>query len=132
MKIMVTKKEYEVAKALGFKMVKELSKEGEITGYSEESFEDYEKRFNDSFKSEKGKWGKLTVRKDDSIGNNKIILDIDEGCIKDIINELYSPIAIASIKCAITLFKTFNTVFEKCKKSFNKVYLKWFDEDFKS
>ena len=132
MKITVTKKEYEVAKALGFKMVKELSKAEEITGVDEEAVISYEEQFNENFKSTKGKWGKFVVKNDDSIGANKIIIDINEECISDIINELYNPMVIATIKCVINVAKTFKSVFEKCEKSFDKVYCTWFDVDFKT
>lgn len=132
MKIIVTKKEFEAAKFLGFKMVKEFSKAEEITGVDEESVADYEKCLNESLKSEKGRWGKMTVRKDGSIGDNKIILEINEECISDIINEFYSPIVIATIKCIINVAKTFESVFKKCEKSFDKIYLNWFNIDFKT
>ena len=81
------------------------------------------------FETEKGKWGKCVVRKNESIGNNKIIIDINEECITDIINEIYNPIFIATIKCVITVIKTFSGVFKKCKKTFYKVYSKWFISD---
>ena len=129
MKITVTKKEYEVAKALGFKMVKELSKAEDITGVDNKTVDKYEEHLNETIKSEKGKWGKFVVRKDDSIGNNKIILDINEECISDIIDEFYSPMVIATIKCIITVAKTFRSVIMKCEKSFDKIYDKWFDND---
>ena len=128
MKIVVTKKEYEVAKNLGFNITKELAKAETITGVSEEDIDTYEENFNDAFKSEKGAWGKFTVRKDDSIGNNKIIIDVEEECVNDIIDELYNPIIIATIKCIINIVKTFSSVFKKCEKSFNKVYDKWFND----
>ena len=128
MRIMVTKKEYEVVKALGFNMVKELSKAESITGMDEEDVNNYEKRFNNSFRSEKGKWGKMTVRKDESIGNNKIILDVNDDCIADIATELYNPIVMATIKCMVNIVKTFTSVFKKCEKTFDKIYGKWFEE----
>lgn len=128
MKIVVTKKEYEVAKNLGFNITKELAKAETITGVSEEDIDTYEQNFTDTFTSEKGIWGKFTVRKDDSIGNNKIIIDVEEECVNDIIDELYNPIIIATIKCIINIVKTFSSVFKKCEKSFNKVYEKWFND----
>ena len=64
-----------------------------------------------------------------SIGNNKIILEINEECIGDIIDELYSPMVIATIKCIITVGKTFSSIFKKCEKSFDKIYSKWFDDN---
>ena len=131
MKITITKKEYEAAKSLGFKMIKELSKAEEITGIDEDSICTYDD-LTKNLDSEKGKWGKMTVRKEESIGNNKIIIDLNEECISDIINEFYNPIVIATIKCAITVAKTFSSIFKKCDKSFDKVYFKWFATDFKT
>lgn len=129
MKITVTKKEYEVVKALGFKVVKECAKAESITGMDEETVNAYETEFDSAFKSEKGKWGKVVVRKNDSIGNNKIIIDIDEECVNDIVDELYNPIILATIKCTINIVKTFSSVFKKCEKSFDKIYSKWFESD---
>lgn len=129
MKITVTKSEYEVVKTLGFTITQELAKAGDITGVSQEDIYTYEETFDGQFENEKGKWGKCVVRKDTAIGNNKIIIDINEECISDIINELYNPVVIATIKCIVNVIKTFTGVFKKCEKSFENIYDKWFSDE---
>ena len=109
-------------------MTKELVKAGDILGVSQEDVDTYEETFENSFTNEKGKWGKMTIRKNESIGNNKIIVNIDEECVADIVNELYNPIGIATIKCIVNIAKIFSSVFKKCEKSFDKIYTKWFNE----
>ena len=128
MKITVTKKEYNVVKNLGFNMTKELVKAEEVTGISKEDVDTYETHFDNMLENSnaKGKWGKCSIRTDKSIGNNKIIIDINEDCIADIINELYNPIVIATVKCIVNIAKTFSSVFKKCEKTFYKIEKKWF------
>ena len=129
MQFIVTKKEYEAGKNLGFMMVKELSKAETITGFSSEDVDTYETKFDESISSTSGKWGKVKVAKPNSMRNNKIVVEINEDCICDIMNELYNPMVLSIIKCIITVSKTFTSLFKKLESKYDKIANKWFSDE---
>ena len=73
MKVFVTKKEFETAKALGLNITKELAKAESVTGINEDDVIECEEFFNNSLKL-KGKWGKIIVRDDDNVESAKVRL----------------------------------------------------------
>ena len=123
MKLMLTKKEFDVLNETLQKALNELSKDETLELVEKEDFINYD--LNNLIKNTSDNWGYVKLSKRSFKSNHKLILDIDENCIEDFMNLIYNPALFKIIKCMINIFKTFNSIIMLMENNYKKFFSKW-------
>lgn len=124
MKITVTKKEFEAANELLKSMYGEIAKDKTLNLIDSEDLPEYSL---DTLESSNGKWGKIKITKPNTVSNNRMVIDINEECLSELIETIYNPFVIKCTKWMLSTYKTFSSIFKQLEKSFDKFFKKWIE-----